>query len=511
MFILPLVALALEVTISPPLSPRRLNLGDADLRAGDLLYTGTQVAPALIYHNWTDTAIVAWGEGRWARCAGTAALCAIRAGEDEAWCVRADDLHAACLGAPFLALSGDGDVVLLGADRHEHLGPVLFESLDHGRTWTELHLAFRDEILLDLQPVGARGMALLTRSSSGLNLRFSDDGGRHWILPRSSSQLFPETRGAHVILTQCSDRWLLADETGNLWASVSGGRSWNPVPLIAGFLSPWVGSGMNVLSDGAVQPRGYDALAFDTHHHPMVKGNDTAQLYDGVRIRPLVGECRAKPWRILNGWPMVNTGGCPLFKAHTIAARDDTKDPLLVDGRSCRLATSATPSNQTLPLCLPDGSRLATSFWRVPRHQPIPRISADVDDECGSNTLPDQPVPHGPALLRAVTEDGKGRRAFLLQQVVPDGQNFTVDLLLHVWWNEVAVLQRHYDARRLPSIPERGYYEADDFGRGLLALRTRGFLVAYTTVDDSFHHGVGGSSTRRDDMPRSFVRLARVT
>jgi hypothetical protein len=529
------VSSGVEVTVSEPIAPSRSNLADvllpADGTAADVLFAGTQVAPAIVLHHWTDTAIVAFQEGRWARCPGAAVLrvarvtvsptMEIRDVGSVPWSARATDSEQ-CFGQPHLAMSTDGDVVLLASELHCRPGsarcrPSLFFdfSFDQGRTSAQELTPFQwNESIVALQAITgqSRGFVLVTRQPDvGLRIRISDDNGRHWTIPHVGLPLFPEIASQRATLTQCPDRkWVLTAEDGSRRESITAGRSWNPKPTAPATVRSLTEKRFYAtLFDRAYQPFGFDAQTYSAPDRPVVTPNLSAHLYDNIGWRTTWAECRDVPFTIDNIWPIQESS----FPSYVVARELDRTIPVVVDGRSCGLAAVSADAMQTMPWlarCVPDGTRLGTSYYRVHHTQSVPRFAGANALGIASGTESAQP----PAVLVAVAETISGDRVLLLER--ENRSNFTLDLLLNWWGQKVLLLQHDYPVRKQAATTPGGYFNTDDYWPSITGHPTRRqFFVAFSQVTrddkvpDADPRPTSDGRSRRDDFARSYIVLGR--
>ncbi len=527
-----------EVLVSEPVAPARSNLADvllpADGATADVLFTGAQVAAAVVLHHWTDTAIVAFQEGKWARCPGAAVLrvARVRVAPDigvrdagaAPWMARTtDDEH--CFGQPHLVMSADGDVVLLASELHCRPGasancqPSLFVdfSFDQGRTGEQELQPFQwNESIVTLQAVvdRVRGFVLVTRQPGvGLRIRVSDDGGRHWTIPHIGPPLFPEIANQRTALTQCPDRrWVLTAQDGSRRESITAGRSWNPQPIAPATVRSLAEKRFYAtLFDRGYQAFGFDAQTYSAPDRPIVPPNLSAHLYDNVGWRTTWAECRDVPFAVENTWPTMESS-LPSY----VGARElDQTIPVVVDGRSCGLATVDAGAMQSVPWlarCVPDGTRLGTSYYRVHHTQPVPRFAGANALGVMSGTDSAQP----PAVLVAVAEGLSDDRVLLLER--ENRGNFTLDLVLNWWGRRVVLLQHDYAIRKQAATSPGGYYNTGDYWRSLTSHPLkRQFFIAFSqvtrddTVPDADPRPTSDGRSRRDDFARSYIVLGRAT
>jgi len=444
---------------------------------GDVLFAGAQVAPAVVYHHWTETAIVAFLDGYWSECGGGAILRAVRVSALAPHPVEVDTTlgvpYHGCYEMPHMAMTDDGDVTLLGV----RAGPdstmfLLYETLDQGRTWERacdsLPLA-ADASIMAFQAIrgSRRGFVLVDHSAArGVTLRFSDDGGRTWYhnSAATGTALRAWSRLQEAVrLEQCdANRWLLVGDDGTFRVSGSQGRNWasdTRVPLRG--LAPETQTLFATFYDMEHQRPGFGAAVVDRNTHQWLYQdggvNETARLYFPLgdwRRRYFAGSlCNgddADALRyVLHNW---NAPIVPMPGARWVPSNNSGASWAILDARGCTPSPTQAiepPGRLCWAYCQPDASQLGTATVCTPRMYPTGRFS--------SSTL-SLATPAFPELIAATLVEG---RTHLAIQVTD-----RFDLKLALGSTPVGTPA---NLRKQATRWGQGVYMTDDFGAGLAA------------------------------------------
>ena len=264
-------------------------------------YRGVQVAPSLVFHNWSDSVLVVWGEGYETRADMLLSIRFARLGAQTPFALDfttvVSDLlpppDRVCLRRPRLAFARDLQTLVLAIETC--LGePRVWTSTTLGRQWVAASVhgqyspTYEQLHVLEANRHTETGLYMLTSTGVGYVLRASQDGGRTWYpthagtIFEAGAQAYPRTGEAWtgsllqdgVVDGQAQEHYLVIITCNGtrLW-SPNGGRSFSPVPDVSGSIE-WSPSAMTVW-DSERQPFAYDARLGG---NAVIKRNYTARL-----------------------------------------------------------------------------------------------------------------------------------------------------------------------------------------------------------------------------------------
>lgn len=487
------------------------SLAAAEPMPGDVLYRGAQSMPALVYHNWTDSVIVAFEEGRlhWADTAYQLRLVRLMASAPGTVDV---DISFSCphrsdgYRRPRLAMAADGLHVLLAAPtRNGHVD--LYCSPNAGREWAPCYgggpAATMDVTGYGLVDVQARrdvlnGFYLLFGQSYengalvNYRLMSSADGGETWVHasdPGDSvvGMTAPSGIADHAslltkVVPRDALRMMLVSAKGRVYSTSTGGIHWTRQDSPSDIVVPFSPHGQTLVDSAAFPRAQLRAWAFSYENDSPI-----VDLDEGAHLYPALGESKAV---------MLEDTQVPMRARVYSDWRPSLHGAqrVVVDGRSCKPVLVDNPGTQQASdedECQPDYKRLATSYFNVPLVHSVAMLEVRTlsrDPREGTSHILALAAPEHDSLALAIAANDNAQLAVLFYERAEEGEGaFLLHLRLAIYEAmagslnliSVTTLQSRADMRAVPG-SWKGRATADSG-----ALTTDGggdFLVAFPIV-----------------------------